>query len=166
VSRPAQTGLDAPASDWIVDRASPADAAGVVIAAQELLLELGAKPPAATCLERIVRELIGDRDAGAVLVARAADGEVRGMLAASWQIAIHSGEYAAIQDLWVHPAWRSRSLGRELVAALVEICRERAIGRIEVGLPRVGFRALGATEAFYLDNGFEALGPRMRRVLT
>ncbi|MEA2208030.1 MAG: branched-chain amino acid aminotransferase [Solirubrobacteraceae bacterium] len=166
MSRPAETGVDAPASGWIVGRATPADTAGVVVAAQELLLELGATPPAASTLERVVRELIGDRDAGAVVVARAADGEVRGMLAASWQVAIHSGEFATIQDLWVHPSWRSRSLGCELVAALVEICRARAIGRIEVGLPRDGFRTLSATEAFYLDNGFEALGPRMRRVLT
>jgi GNAT superfamily N-acetyltransferase len=157
--------VDAPAS-WTVARAGHADTPGVVVAAQELLLELGAAPPAAAALEQTVRELLDDDSAGAVLVARA-NRDVIGLLGASWQVAIHvPGHYATIQDLWVHPAWRSRSVGRELVAALVDVCRARGITRIEVGLPRDGFRALGATEAFYLDNGFTPLGPRMRRVLT
>jgi hypothetical protein len=34
-----------------------------------------------------------------------------------------------------------------------------------VGLPRESFDAIRATEAFYLDNEFEQLGPRMRRLL-
>jgi hypothetical protein len=42
---------------------------------------------------------------------------------------------------------------------------EQGVGRIEVGLPRETFAAIGATESFYLGNGFERLGPRMRRLL-
>jgi ribosomal protein S18 acetylase RimI-like enzyme len=113
-----------------------------------------------------VRVLLDDDSAGAVLVART-DRDVIGLLGASWQVAIHvPGQYATIQDLWVHPAWRSRSVGRELVDALVDVCRARGLARIDVGLPRDGFRALEVTEAFYLDNEFTPLGPRMRRVLT
>jgi GNAT superfamily N-acetyltransferase len=163
---PLHADVDGRAVSWNVGRAGPADTAGVVVAAQELLLELGATPPPAHALEQTVRELLDDDSAGAVLVART-DRDVIGLLGASWQVAIHvPGQYATIQDLWVHPAWRSRSVGRELVAALVDVCRARGIARIDVGLPRDGFRALGATEAFYLDNDFEPLGPRMRRVLT
>ncbi len=40
------------------------------------------------------------------------------------------------------------------------------MARIEVGLPRETFAAIGATEAFYRVNGFEHLGPRMRRLLS
>lgn len=163
---PLRADVDGRAVSWTVGRAGHADTHGVVVAAQELLLELGATPPPAHALEQTVRELLDDDGAGAVLVART-DRDMIGLLGASWQLAIHvPGQYATIQDLWVHPAWRSRSVGRELVTALVDLCCARGITRIEVGLPRDGFRALGATEAFYLDNDFAPLGPRMRRVLT
>jgi hypothetical protein len=42
---------------------------------------------------------------------------------------------------------------------------EQGVSRIEVGLPKESFAAIRATEAFYLDNGFERLGPRMRRLV-
>ena len=112
-----------------------------------------------------MRELVDDHSLGAAFVARV-DHEVIGMLAASWQFAIHvPGEYATIQDLWVHPAWRSRSIGGDLIDALVDVCRGRGVARVEVGLPREGFRALRATEGFYLANDFAPLGPRMRRTI-
>jgi GNAT superfamily N-acetyltransferase len=154
-----------PTSSWVVGRASPADAPGVVVAVQELLLELGSTPPPVGALREAVHELIEDRNAGAVLVARSR-GDIVGMLAASWQLAMHvPGRYATIQDLWVHAAWRSRSIGADLMTALVELARERGMSRIEVGLPRESFRAIDATESFYRDNGFEPLGPRMRRLI-
>jgi GNAT superfamily N-acetyltransferase len=166
MSHPAQIGVEPPAVVWSVRRATAADAAGVVIALQELLLELGGAPPPAAALERSVRELIDDHSAGAVLVADV-EQEVIGMLAASWQLALHTaGRYATIQDLWVHSAWRSRSIGAELIDALVELVRTGEMTRIEVGLPRESFRGLRATEAFYLENDFTPLGPRMRRALS
>jgi GNAT superfamily N-acetyltransferase len=166
MSQSANIDVVSPARSWTVRRASREDAAGVVVAAQELLLELGSAPPPTPDLEDAVRELIDDADAGVVLVARA-KGDVVGMLAASWQLAIHvPGRYALIQDLWVHPAWRSRSIGAELMTALIELASERGMSRLEVGLPRESFGGIQATEAFYRDNGFQPLGPRMRRLLS
>ncbi len=166
MSRATPPGLEAPARSWVVRRARPEDLSGVVVAAQELLLELGATPPPARALQDAARELIEDRDAGAVLVARVR-GDVVGMLAASWQLALHvPGRYATIQDLWVHRAWRSRSIGADLMTAFVDLVRERGLTRIEVGLPRDSFRAIQSTEGFYLENDFVPLGSRMRRVLT
>lgn len=75
------------------------------------------------------------------------------------------GPYATIQDLWVECGWRSRGTGAELVEALAGRCRALGVGRIEVGLPRESFAAIGRTEAFYRGAGFEPLGPRMRRLL-
>jgi GNAT superfamily N-acetyltransferase len=165
MSRPDSTSLQTPTSNWVVRAASGEDAPSVVVAVQELLLELGSTPPPADALGETVRELIDDRDAGAVLVA-IGGGEVVGVLAASWQLAIHvPGRYVTIQDLWVHAAWRSRSIGADLMTALVELARKRGMTRIEVGLPHESFAALGATEAFYRENGFEPLGPRMRRLI-
>jgi GNAT superfamily N-acetyltransferase len=163
-----ETGPIAPDAEpmveaWFVRGARERDVAGIAAVVAELLLELGGTPPAAAALQAATRKLLEDRDAGAVLVAEL-DGELLGVLAASWQLAIHiPGRYALIQDLWVHPAWRSREIGTELLRAMCELAHERQIDRVEVGLPRESFAGLGATEAFYLRNGFVRLGPRMRR---
>jgi GNAT superfamily N-acetyltransferase len=163
--RAARSAVQSPAQDWLVRRATREDLAGVVVAVQELLLELGGAPPEASALEATARELIDDRDSGAVLIVRAGE-EIVGMLAASAQLAMHvPGRYALIQDLWVQSAWRSRSIGADLMTALVELARERGFSRIEVGLPRESFPGIAATEAFYRDNDFQPLGPRMRRLL-
>jgi GNAT superfamily N-acetyltransferase len=148
-----------------VREAKVSDAPAVALAVEELLLELGGERPSAAALEAAARQLIQDPDAGALLIAEAG-GQVVGVLAASWQHAIHvPGRYGTIQDLWVQRPWRSRAVGRKLVDALVSIARERGIGRLEVGLPQESFDQIAATERFYLGNGFQPLGPRMRRLL-
>ena len=152
---------------WRVRAAGEADAPAVAVGVAELLVELSGGGPPADELEAEARELARDRERGALLVAVAGgeDGIV-GILAASWQYAIHvPGLYCTIQDLWVHRDWRSRAIGRDLVDAFVEVARERGASRIEVGLPRESFERIGATTAFYEANGFEHLGPRMRRKL-
>jgi GNAT superfamily N-acetyltransferase len=107
-----------------------------------------------------------DAGAGGKSIVGDPDRELIGVLGASWQTAIHvPGRYALIQDLWVHPSWRGRAIGSDLLAALFELARQRQITRAEVGLPSERYERLGATEAFYLDNGFAPLGPRMRRAL-
>lgn len=154
-----------PDSSARVRAASVADAPGVAAAIEALLIELGGERPSTADLEAATRALAEGREAGALLVAEA-DGEIVGFLAASWQHAIHvPGRYGTIQDLWVHPAWRSRALGGELVDALATLADELGIGRLEVGLPKESFAQIAATERFYLGNGFEHLGPRMRRLL-
>jgi GNAT superfamily N-acetyltransferase len=142
------------------------DLEGVVIAVGELLVELGSTPPAASAMRDVARALLGDPEAGSVLVAEA-DGELVGVLVASWQMAMHvPGIYALIEDLWVRPAWRGRAVGAALIEAIAELARGRGVERVEVGLPRERFAGFQATERFYLDNGFASLGPRMRRALS
>jgi GNAT superfamily N-acetyltransferase len=155
-----------PVPAWAVRLATPADVAPIVDAVAELLLELGATPPDRHAMQAATRALLDDSDAGVVLVAEAHTGLV-GVLAASLQTAIHiPGRYALIQDLWVHPSSRSNHVGAALIAALVELARQDAIARLEVGLPRESFAAIDATTAFYASNGFQTHGPRMRRVLS
>lgn len=139
------------------------EAPAVAAAVRELLLELGGTPAPLSALQDATRALLADADAGTVLVAH--DGEeIVGVLAVSYQLAIHiPGRYALIQDLWVHPDRRGAAIGHELLRALFALARERGIARVEVGLPSERFARLGATEAFYLANGFEQLGPRMRQ---
>ena len=150
-----------------VREATEDDAPAVAAAVGQLLVELSGGGPAAGELEEATVDLVRDREMGALLVAEAGgeDGLV-GVLAASWQHAIHvPGRYGTIQDLWVHQDWRSRAIGHDLVEAFCDLAREAGAQRIEVGLPREDFERIGATEAFYRANGFEHLGPRMRRKL-
>lgn len=149
-----------------VRAATADDAPAVASAVEALLIELGGERPSATALEDGARRLAENPSAGALLVAED-EGRLVGVLAASWQYAIHvPGRYGTIQDLWVHPDWRSRALGRELVLALVREAADAGVPRLEVGLPQASFAGLGATERFYRENDFTPLGPRMRRLLS
>jgi branched-chain amino acid aminotransferase len=148
-----------------VREATLAEVPAVAAAVESLLVELGGRCPSLTDMEAEVRAIVEDPAVGAMLVADSG-GEIVGVLSASWDRAIHvPGPYAVIQDLWVHPDWRSRGVGADLVEAIAALARERGVERLEVGLPRESFEAIRATEAFYLANEFEPLGPRMRRLL-
>ena len=148
-----------------VRAATREDLPAVVEAVGELLAELGGRHPSRPEMEAEVGALLDDGAVGTLLVAEDG-GDLVGVLGASWQRAIHvPGRYATIQDLWVHPDWRSRGIGAELIEALAARAREQGVGRIEVGLPRETFAAISQTEAFYRGAGFEHLGPRMRRLL-
>lgn len=148
-----------------VRRAGEGDVAAVAAAVEALLVELGGSCPSRAELEAEARALVADPSQGEVLLGDA-DGEIVGVLAASWLRAIHvPGRYVVVEDLWVDPDWRSAGVGAALVEALAELVREQGAVRLEVGLPRETFAAIGKTEAFYRANGFEHLGPRMRRLL-
>jgi GNAT superfamily N-acetyltransferase len=152
-------------SEATIRPAAAADSGAIAAAVERLLAELGGRRPAREDLEAEIRAAIEEPAVGALIVAEG-EGEMVGVLSASWQRALHvPGRYATIQDLWVDPGWRSRGVGANLVDALADLCLARGVARIEVGLPRESFEAIRATEAFYLGNGFEHLGPRMRRLL-
>lgn len=153
------------ATQAAVREAGPADVEGVAAAVEALLVELGGRRPERSELEAEVRALLDDPEGGSVLIAEA-DGRIVGVLSAGWQRAIHvPGVYATIQDLWVDEGWRSRGVGAELVEAVASQARTRGVSQLEVGLPRETFAAIASTESFYRRNGFEHLGPRMRRLL-
>jgi branched-chain amino acid aminotransferase len=165
-SLPEAPSRSGPAADARIRAAGAEDAPGVAAAIEALLIELGGERPSAAALQEAARTLAGDPEAGVLLVAES-EGQIVGILAASWQYALHvPGRYGTIQDLWVHPEWRSRALGRELILALVRQAAEVGVPRLEVGLPQESFPQLAATERFYRENGFTPLGPRMRRLLS
>jgi GNAT superfamily N-acetyltransferase len=153
------------ATQSTVRQADDGDVEGVAAAVEGLLGELGGRMPSRAEMEAEVQALLDDPDGGSVLIAEG-DGNIVGVLTASWQRAIHvPGVYATIQDLWVDEDWRSRGVGAELVEAIASQARTRGVSRLEVGLPRETFAAIASTESFYRRNGFEPLGPRMRRLL-
>jgi GNAT superfamily N-acetyltransferase len=153
-----------PAADasWHVRCARADELPAVAEAVAALLRELGGKPAPASALEEAARTLLADRSAGVLLVAKSRR-TIVGLLGASWQAAIHvPGRYGLIQELWVHPSWRGRTIGGDLLAALFELAHQQQISRVEVGLPQSHFAGIAATEGFYRDAGFTPLGPRMR----
>lgn len=178
-------------SGWEVRRARPADAAAVGTGVAALLCELGATPPSHAAIESEARAHIEDPSLGIVLIATttagsgdppdasshfrpdsepncelAGGGELVGVLTASWARAIQvPGRMLTIEVLWTRREWRGRAVGAGLVDALAPIALDAGAARVEVGLPRESFDAIRATERFYLANGFERLGPRMRKAL-
>jgi GNAT superfamily N-acetyltransferase len=94
------------------------------------------------------------------------NGELVGVLTASWARAIQvAGRLLTIEVLWTRRERRDGGVGAALVEALAVAAAAEGAGRVEVGLPRESFPALRATERFYVANGFERLGPRMRRAV-
>ncbi len=153
------------ADSWDIREATHEDVPQVAIALRELLIELGANPTLPAALEVPARALIEDGSLGVLLVAEER-GQIVGVLGVSWQVAIRiPGRYGLIQELWVHPEWRGRTIGGDLLAALFKLARRQQVTRLEVGLPSEGFSHLPATEAFYVNCGFKAIGMRMRRLL-
>ena len=153
-------------SGWEVRRARPADAGAVATGVAALLCELGATPPSHAAIEAEARAHIEDPSLGIVLIATGDGGELVGVLTASWARAIQvPGRMLTIEVLWTRREWRGRAVGAGLVDALAPIASGAGAARVEVGLPRESFDAIRATERFYLANGFERLGPRMRKAL-
>jgi len=153
------------ATQATVREANAGDVEGVATAVEGLLAELGGRMPSRAEMEVEVQALLDDPQGGSALIAEV-DGKIVGVLTASWQRAIHvPGVFATVQDLWVDEDWRSRGVGAELVEAIASQARTRGVSRLEVGLPRETFAAIASTESFYKRNGFEHLGPRMRRLL-
>lgn len=170
---------------WGVRPARAEDAPAVADAVVALLAELGGTPFARAAIEAEARAHIEDPSLGIVLVAtthesssqksadsaenceRAGEGrELVGVLTASWARAIQvAGRLLTIEVLWTRRDARDRGVGAALVEALAAVAAAEGAGRVEVGLPRGSFPALRATERFYLANGFERLGPRMRRAV-
>jgi len=153
-------------SGWQVHPARPEDAAAVATGVAALLCELGATPPSHASIEAEARAHIDDPSLGIVLLAVGDGAELVGVLTASWARAIQvPGRMLTIEVLWTRREWRGRAVGAALVDALGPIAADAGAARVEVGLPRESFEAIRATERFYLANGFERLGPRMRKAL-
>jgi ribosomal protein S18 acetylase RimI-like enzyme len=105
-------------------------------------------------------------DSGTNCERAAGGGGLVGVLTASWARAIQvAGRLLTIEVLWTDPARRDEGVGAALVQALAIAAAAEGAGRVEVGLPRETFPALPATKRFYLANGFERVGPRMRRAV-
>jgi GNAT superfamily N-acetyltransferase len=151
---------------WEVRAARTDDVPAVAAAVAALVEELGGTPPPREAIAAEARAHVEDPSLGIVLVAAPAGGEPVGVLTASWARAVQvAGRLLTIEVLWTRRDQRDEGVGAALVEALAVAAAAEGAERVEVGLPRESFPALRATERFYLTNGFERLGPRMRRAV-
>jgi GNAT superfamily N-acetyltransferase len=150
-----------------VRRAGPADAATVAAIACQLLEELSGRPAdRGADMESAARAIAVDESAGVLLVTEDEAGGIVGLLTCSWLSAVRTaGCYGLIQELWVAPEWRNRTVGSAMLQAIAEVARDRGVSRIEVGLPGDSYEQRLLTEVFYAENGFTAIGIRMRWLL-
>ncbi|TPG68275.1 GNAT family N-acetyltransferase [Brevibacillus laterosporus] len=155
-------------SEWIVRSANENDVEQVLRAICSLLTELrgDSEAPLPSSAQNVVHHLIDPTTQGAIFLAETATPERTciGCITLSVQEAIHlGGRYALIQELWVHPEFRSAAIGAALVLAVEEYCRENNLKSLEVCLPKRNFITFEKTIGFYQKVGFNELGPRMRK---
>ena len=147
-------------SNVSIVRAGRGDAAVVAALLHNLLNELaGGNGPSFDELLVTAERLMGE---GLVFGVIAAMGERPvGVLTLNECAAIYAGgRFGEITELYVLPECRSSGVAPRLVGEAKEIARERGWSRLEVGAPDQP--AWDRTLRFYLREGFEEVGPRLK----
>jgi GNAT superfamily N-acetyltransferase len=92
------------------------------------------------------------------------DGDAVGVLMLNTCAAVYAGGvFGEISELYVMPERRSRGVAALLLEAGAALGRSRGWQRLEVGAPIQP--AWSKTLAFYVREGFEETGPRLRKLL-
>ncbi|MEM7170886.1 MAG: GNAT family N-acetyltransferase [Pseudomonadota bacterium] len=88
-------------------------------------------------------------------------GEPVGVIMLNECAAIYAGgRFAEITELYVKPSQRSQGVAPQLIAAARDLARKKGWRRLEVGAPDQP--AWRRTLEFYIREGFEEVGPRLR----
>jgi GNAT superfamily N-acetyltransferase len=74
-----------------------------------------------------------------------------------------NGNYGIIDEMYVHPDYRSQSVGARLISAVVDHGRQKSWTRIDVTAPEN--ERWCRTRAFYEKRGFIFTGPKLKKLL-
>jgi GNAT superfamily N-acetyltransferase len=119
----------APVSPFQIRTATVPDMDQLCELAGLLLTQIGAQATA-TDARRVFEHIINSNDLGVVLVAEN-KGKLVGYAYACYEWrAEFAGETMDIVALFVNPQWRSKGVGRNLIAELLQIARRRGIHRV------------------------------------
>ena len=149
--------------DLSIVRASSQDFRTVAGLVHALLQELsGGKATPIGELEEIAQVVLSKHGVFALLAW--SEGQPLGVVVLNECAAIYAGgEFGEITELYVRPEARSLGVAARLVEAAIVEATRHGWHRIEVGAPPQPEWA--RTMQFYLRNGFEEVGPRLRRRL-
>ena len=148
----------------IIRQADKNDAAVVTELVIKLLTELNGKPyegDSAAMTAAAAELIVSGRCVSFILES---DQKPVGILNISIAHAIRNcGEYGILEELYIEPDYRSRGFGKELLDCAKELARQNHWPRLEVGAPSL--EHWRRTFAFYRNNGFEEIGPRLKFIL-
>lgn len=144
----------------------PADATDLGVVSEfvyRLLNELSAgKGPDQETLEAVTRKVLAMDHVFGILAF--CGSEPVGLILLNECAAIYAGGvFGEISELYVMPAYRSKGVASQLIAAAQHHATDRGWTRLEVGAPPQP--AWSRTLGFYLGEGFEEVGPRLRKTL-
>lgn len=101
---------------------------------------------------------------GVLAVLACADNEPIGVMTLNECAAIYAGgKFGEVSELYVRPDMRSQGIARRLLEEAQREALDRGWKRLEVGAP--GLPEWHRTLNFYLRNGFDEVGPRLRRLV-
>lgn len=144
-----------------IRRASSADCDDVCNLALALFSELFPGSYAHDRLRPVVEKVLTQSQDVFVFIA-GHDGEPVGLIALNQCTAIYAlGTFGEITELYVDPSVPSSGLGKKLVETAVEFAHSRGWTMLEVGASSIP--KWQRTVDFYLQNGFEEVGPRLYR---
>jgi GNAT superfamily N-acetyltransferase len=146
-----------------IKRATVRDVDVVVALAFKLFAEIG-HAVSTEAAGAAAHELLAKESGFWALVAVGEREEPLGILTLTESAAIYAeGYYGDVQEVYVIPGARSSGVGRALLKEAIEVARERKWSRLEV-TPASRATHPGAY-AFYVTNGFEETGSRLKREL-
>lgn len=152
------------ASDYRIRRATPEDAEILCDAMRAFLAELDGSDTGLDTEGEIALAtdlLAGDQHVVFLAEAR----QPIGFIVAAETSALHAGgAYAVIDEFYVVPEMRSKGVGQSLLNALIEEAKLRGWRRFELTTTEQSGLAQRAQD-FYQREGFERIGPRLKRVL-
>ncbi|MFK7967529.1 MAG: GNAT family N-acetyltransferase [Burkholderiaceae bacterium] len=129
-----------------------------------LLCELSGSPANSVdihYLTEAAENLLGQDGSVWAFLAVNEEGHPIGVLTLNECAAIYAGgKFGEISEFYVSPESRSVGVGPQLLEAAVRFGRDRSWNRLEVGAPSMP--RWSRTVGFYLSNGFEEVGPRLR----
>lgn len=139
------------------------DAAIVACLVHALLDELsGGKPPAIEGVTEVAEAALSEQSVVAAIAY--ADDEPVGVMTLNECVAIYAGgKFGEISELYVRQDMRSKGIAQQLLDYAQQEARARGWTRIEVGAP--GQPEWHRTLNSYLRNGFDEVGPRLRRLV-
>lgn len=145
-----------------VDRAKPEDLPDMLRLLENLCTLEADFSFDATRQRRGLEMLLRQGDRIAVLVARAPDQRVVGMVTVQLVISTAEGSYSAwLEDVVVQNSWQGMGIGRTLVEAALDWAREKGASRAQLLADRDNLAALG----FYAKLGWLRSNMGMYRLL-